>query len=233
MKKLHILSTVILLSLTMPQVADATLLSVPDLIFGVNSITLDMDTGFEWLDLTSSTGRSYDDLIGNDGTNEFNTGGDFNGFRYATTAEITQLWINAGIPVLDGSMTASNFNPVIQLQNLIGITLAQATQEQAIVGANNGNGMNTGTYSYFEISAWSKGISANNEYQPYLRYKSPPDYAQAVFGEGVESSYAGWDTGNWLVRESQSAVPEPATIALFSLGALGSFARRKFKKTVF
>ena len=42
--------------------------------------TTDSTSGLDWLDLTASTGRSYADVSG-----EFGTGGDFEGYRYATT----------------------------------------------------------------------------------------------------------------------------------------------------
>ena len=62
------------------------------------NITVDPLTGLEWLDLTVTMGRSFDDIVGLDGTDELGPGGDFEGFRHATAAETTG-WQNG--PQLD------------------------------------------------------------------------------------------------------------------------------------
>lgn len=75
----------------------ATLVSLDDAVFGAGALTQDSATGFQWLDLTLTGVRSYNDMVGNDGSNEFVAGGDFAGFRYATLTEVEQLWLAAGI----------------------------------------------------------------------------------------------------------------------------------------
>lgn len=65
---------------------------LPPALDGFN-ITRDPNTGFDWLDLTATSNRTFGDLIGLDGTNEFGPGGDFEGFRHATRLEVTG-WIN-------------------------------------------------------------------------------------------------------------------------------------------
>ena len=69
-------------------------------VFGVDAITYDEATSLEWLDVTASVDRSYDDMAGNDGSNEFLPGGDFEGWRYATTDEWTEFLSHAGIAPL-------------------------------------------------------------------------------------------------------------------------------------
>lgn len=78
--------------------------SLPASADGFN-ITQDTVTGLEWLDLDITLGRSFDDIVGNDGTNELAPGGDFAGFRYATRIEFGGHSNNA---VIDG--LAENFN---------------------------------------------------------------------------------------------------------------------------
>jgi hypothetical protein len=62
--------------------------SLPGSLDG-NNITEDTVTGLQWLDVTVSADRSFDDVVGNDGMNEFAPGGDFEGFRHATADELT------------------------------------------------------------------------------------------------------------------------------------------------
>lgn len=105
-----------ILSLGFTAPLDAELISFDDPVFGDNSITLDTDTGLEWLDLTKSTNRSFNDV-----SNELGVGGNFAGFRYATIDEINTFWANAGIPNIE-SFTEANLEPVASLMSLIGCT---------------------------------------------------------------------------------------------------------------
>jgi uncharacterized protein YjbI with pentapeptide repeats len=94
------------------------LVSADDPVFGAGSITLDLATGLEWLDLGFSINRSFDDVSAN-----FGPGGDFEGFRYATAAELITLYMNAGIVNIDTNvLEAVNLTPVSNLLNLTGTT---------------------------------------------------------------------------------------------------------------
>jgi hypothetical protein len=102
-------------------VQSPSLTSVGDPIFGTNAVTRDLATGLDWLDLTLSTNRSYDDITGVDGSNELVAGGDFAGWRYATVAEIRLFFLDAGIPDVPG-FSPANHDPVVALMTLVGIT---------------------------------------------------------------------------------------------------------------
>jgi len=69
-------------------------------------LTQDLTTGLEWLDVPVSAGRTFDDIVGNDGTSEFAPGGDFEGFRHAAFLELTG-WING--PQLDSPFAYFGF----------------------------------------------------------------------------------------------------------------------------
>lgn len=62
--------------------------SLPASLDGFN-LTYDDTTELEWLDLTITAGRTFDDIVGNDGTDELGPGGDFEGFRHATDLEVS------------------------------------------------------------------------------------------------------------------------------------------------
>lgn len=60
--------------------------------------TIDTVTGLEWLDVTESLNLSYDDVAV-----EFNTGGMFEGYRYASTIETEELFNAFELPQPSGS----------------------------------------------------------------------------------------------------------------------------------
>jgi hypothetical protein len=89
--KLLVLGAAIILAVSartsaqMVEINDPSLPASPD---GFN-ITEHTATGLQWLDITVTEGRTYGDMIGTDGSDEFGPGGDFEGFRYATFLELT------------------------------------------------------------------------------------------------------------------------------------------------
>jgi len=60
-------------------------------IIDLGHITRDTSTGLDWLDVTETVGISYETVI-----TQFDEGGAFEGWRYATTAEFDQLINNFG-----------------------------------------------------------------------------------------------------------------------------------------
>src|SRR5688572_7151684 len=81
------------LPLALPLAAGATLISESS-PFGADTVTFDSETGLRWLDLTESAGLSHTEI-----TLELAPGGAFEGYRFATAAELTELFANAGIDV--------------------------------------------------------------------------------------------------------------------------------------
>ena len=75
--------------------ANAAIVSL-DSSFGVDTITRDTDTGLEWLDLTVTMNRTYQDVSA-----AFGAGQEFEGWRYASYSEVSSL--------LDASGGDSNF----------------------------------------------------------------------------------------------------------------------------
>lgn len=61
--------------------------------FDNNRTTIDTVTGLEWLDVTESVNLSYDYVAA-----ELNTGGMFEGYRYANTSEMEDLFNAFGLP---------------------------------------------------------------------------------------------------------------------------------------
>jgi hypothetical protein len=79
------ISTTSILSLSLN--AGASIVSVDWLTSGDNLITQDTVSGLEWLDLTVTTSRSYNDI-----SSKLGPGQEFDGWRYASTNEISGFW---------------------------------------------------------------------------------------------------------------------------------------------
>ena len=115
-------------------VAQADLISIDDTVFGVDSITKDTDTGYEWLDITESLGLSLDFVL-----TELGEDGLFAGFRVATIDEIAELWFNAGITDPTGDIRAAGgthpawdptfFDETLSLIELLGVTREPADSD--------------------------------------------------------------------------------------------------------
>ena len=176
------------------------------------NITRDTVTGLEWLDLDVSVGRTYDDLNGGDGVNDFLPGGDFEGFRHATILEVTganngpqfdSLFKSAGV----GAAPFSSIGTYSVVHELIGLVGCFA---------------NCPTYGYAD--GFLEDQLTGLESELYIENFASSGFNWGRFQERVAIIPAltnqGFpiEQGNWLVR----SIPEPGTAALVGLGLVGA-----------
>lgn len=170
---------------------------------GDGLITYDSDTGLEWLDLTSTTNQSFDQIS----ARLIDLNDDLYGFRYANSVDLNILFfISAG---MSASAQFPGETAVNDLISLIGTTLVSSNELKQTRGYYD-----TGTVVDGKIG-WAF-LSINNIYSS----AGVTDYA--AFANN-QSNY----NGSWLVRAA--SVPEPSTLAIFALGIIG-LVSRKFKK---
>ena len=118
MKKLNFLFGMLLVLIIAPGSLNADLISADDEEFGAGSITVDTDTGYEWLDVTLSVNYTWIELM--DQTEE---GGLFEGFQLANVSKVLELFENAGIDMSSSNVPdPSQDLPVVGLMELVGVT---------------------------------------------------------------------------------------------------------------
>ncbi len=87
-------------------------------VAGDNAITRDTTTNLDWLDLTATVGRSFNDVSRN-----LYLGGDFECFRHATFDEVFSLLTSVGWPVFGSNIFHPDaYQPLSLLQSLVGVT---------------------------------------------------------------------------------------------------------------
>jgi hypothetical protein len=179
--------------------------------FGVDALTRDTDQGLDFLDVTFSIGRSFNDVSG-----EFGIGGDFEGFRYASLDEVIGLANNFGVtPPFVGGNTSDINTDIAGLVDLLGAT-----------GTNNPvfNRKTVAMTSTSLFPGQQQMVEFLDEFDNTIfqdRISSEPVFAQ---GEATVSS----SVGSYLVRERP--IPEPGTLLLVLAGSAGIFGLRQQRK---
>lgn len=180
--------------------ARASLLEVDYLSAGDKLLTRDTVSNLEWLDLTRTLDISYTDMLA-----QLGPGGLYEGFRYATVADIDNLQVNAGLrPGLFLSTSPVEVNITVDLLDKLGITrLPNSSGSYGSWGITGTPFAPTTTIDDrimrdFRISFAGVGMSTN----------------QGVISD-IGSSQ---ETGSWLIRETPSPVPLPGGLILFISG---------------
>lgn len=163
-------------------------------------LTVDTNTNLSWLDLTATRGQSYDTIVSG-------YGGYFSlGFRYATTAEVSALWLNVGVTRQQGLYYPENEPGASLLVNLMGCT----------------NNCGFGTDGHQGLA---EGIPFNAllAKAPYIALS--PDRAEGfavLLGSTIPKSSSFSSVGSYLVRP----IPEPTSSLLIVVGLLCLAAKR-------
>ena len=176
---------------------------------GADNVTRDLATGLEWLDLTTSLGLSYDDV-----QLQFGPGGGFEGWRHATTAEVTTLFLSsAGLTL--GTQPGVIDPLVTGFAGLFGVTQAggpanaQAARGRYDDSATGSIGNSAGSAFVY----WQQSGLFGNESQVSILDDQPAINSEPTTG-----------TGHFLVRNT---IPEPTTSALGAFTCLWLLGARR------
>ena len=173
---------------------------------GTSTALLDTSSNLAWLHLTLTSNQSYNQVSANLGS-----GGTFDGWRFATPAELVTFFTD-----YDGGVV--NTTNALNLMNDLGGPLSDVSNvtngfhRQSSIGfLNIAGGLGHELFGYIAVDSFT-GASIS----PGLQ------------GSAVDNmAFSG--TGSWLVQAQDAGVPEPGTLGLLLAGAagLGLFARRR------
>lgn len=185
----------------LPAFAQAALIDMGD-------FTRDTATNLDWLDLSKSLNKSFNDVVG-----QMGVGGQFEGWRHATREEVGTLFhSSAGIPTGSASSNPAVVDSVRNLQSMLGFTTRAGTQLTQMV---NGTSIVVDGVTLYRSSDLTYSSSSNAAFARQQGPLSWNDYARQT------------NLGHALVRVSE--VPEPKTWELMVAGGLvflGIIAKR-------
>lgn len=177
--------------------------------------TTDTEGGLDWLDITSTVGRNYDEISSLMGYGE-----EFYGWRYAYGTEF-QTMVNNFTGINNTSFSAINYWDSFVMQDLLnmtGIAYQQVNGPQNIVYQTigiledtNGNGDHMASYILHHMTETTKYGESRVEQGYYSPSGNQPNM------------------GAFLVRDI-AVVPAPPTLILMISGLLGIFGISFSKK---
>jgi hypothetical protein len=181
-----------------------------------NTYTTDTISGLDWLDVTATQGKSYDDVSG-----QFGVGGNFKGYRYATGTDFNALITNyTGVAI--GTTDYNRqffFNEELKtLTALLGCTSRSTCYAQI-----NGR-----------IADQPPGPLTTEGYVATIILFAGGDYVQTTAHRTtLERDYDGSTSGSFLVRDTLITTPIPAAAFMFAPALLGFIGlRRRAKNAV-
>jgi len=187
------------------------------------SVTRDDESGLEWLDLTLSTNRSYNDVSG-----EFGIGGDYEGWRYASTTEIGLFFTHAGGTVPFTGLQGDDEAWIAELLGLWGVTTASSSPLHPASEALSGTShawidIDTG----FHVGVWGAALAIDVDWP---NQNGLGDYA-LIATLGPYTTLYSMDTSRPRLASAlvRSYVPIPAAVWLFGTALIGliGFGKRK------
>jgi len=197
-----LLGTVTLLVMALS--ARANLVTGTDPAFGANSLTIDTQTGLEWLDLGFTAGMSYNEVLA-----DMQPGGMFSNYTFATSQQVDNLYNDAGVG--NGGYYYVTAPAIGTLMSLLGPTETADGYPGFIAfsGTSNGGGAQAAP------GILPVGINGNVFYEVTDGVTS---------GSSFGDSFSDPALADWLVQ-----VPEPGIGSIGLVGLIGCGVVRRLK----
>jgi len=174
-------------------------------------ITHDVISGLSWLDLTETTGMSYNEV-----SLELSDGRLFDGYRFATDIEVVALWAHGNVDLSSLYDTSNKYDDIVDVIGLLGNTYTGDNSRYGTLGLTYKK-YNNDQEIFMSTQMGAFVNTSNREYNKYII----DDYRYNL--DNVVSH-----TGTYLV----SVVPVPAAVWLFGsamVGLVGVSRRKKLQ----
>jgi hypothetical protein len=170
---------------------------------GDAKLMLDTETGLQWLDLSVTANKTYNNVVA-----KLALGQVYEGFRVATQSEVLTLWSNAGITNNERVWTIGQYQAVRDMVDRLGPTTMYET-------------------GLFSIATHTIGmVEGGPPLDSSQRWATELTYAPDGVSTRTSVNYYTWDVGTadmhystWLVRP----VPLPGAFWLLASGIIGGW----------
>jgi len=226
------------------------------IIVDYGDFSYDPATGWDWLDLHLTAGLAYDEVVA-----EMGAGGAYEGWRYATRAELAGFW-NAfggddtyyskhpdGTGNTYGLWSTQNNGLFDNMVSISGDLACQQPGDPYACGSTPGEGFShwiTADIANFEDAAGNSHLIEGQHIYSVISdfYQRPQDtnlldyvsLTQFTWWDDPDHNNTGfvdWESGSALLRPSiiTSPIPVPAPVWLLGSGLLGLVGMARRKKT--